>query len=628
MNLVKNLMSTKLLQENLKKLGFYKGSIDDIYGNQTAQAVVELQNVLSELNLYNFKSDGIFGKLTLEGLLEYQKILKIEQDNKDSKVLHTTNKLDYKQFLFGKVLSDSFLDSVYWIADQLKHTEVKAIDLANDLIACMHWESGGTFSPSIRNAAGSGACVDTETEILTTVGWKKYNEVKIGDEIFNIDYDDGQLLTRDVIQDLVIKQSNNNYRLTSRSFDALTTHDHRWYLTQRLYCRTDNAPEVKVLTTEEIANLKSSHTYFIPHISSTYIDDSIRYNELHLYLFTLIGLIAGDGSISKSRDRVELNASKLGNPGEIELIHKCHIALFGDDQPKLRYMDEEKTLFRWNYNSVQSKFLIQFFDEKYNEGLEQSRFVKKLNPELIRILDNISAKYLVTGYVSSDGNINPDNKSISFRNAEQVIIDDFLTASTIAGYTVCQVKTNYRGGTTQAFPNGREYVVKDIHTAYIRKSPFTSCANNQLKVEHLTEEITVWCPTTSNGNFIAKRNGTIYVTGNCGLIQFMPSTAKALGTTTDKLAKMSQIEQLNYVYKYFLPYKGKLRNLGDVYMAILWPKAVGYPDTYVLWNKNKMPTTYRQNSGLDVNKDGTITRAECLVKIRERVVLGKKNMRV
>ena len=29
-----------------------------------------------------------------------------------------------------------------------------------------------------------------------------------------------------------------------------------------------------------------------------------------------------------------------------------------------------------------------------------------------------------------------------------------------------------------------------------------------------------------------------------------------------------------------------------------------------------------------VNKDGTITRAECLVKIRERVVLGKKNMRV
>ena len=107
-----------------------------------------------------------------------------------------------------------------------------------------------------------------------------------------------------------------------------------------------------------------------------------------------------------------------------------------------------------------------------------------------------------------------------------------------------------------------------------------------------------------------------------GLIQFMPSTAKGLGTSSEALSKMTAIEQLDYVYKYFLPYKGRLKNLGDIYMAILWPAGIGKKDDYVLWTKDKRPTTYLQNKGLDVNKDGAITRAECLAKVRAKKERG------
>lgn len=110
--------------------------------------------------------------------------------------------------------------------------------------------------------------------------------------------------------------------------------------------------------------------------------------------------------------------------------------------------------------------------------------------------------------------------------------------------------------------------------------------------------------------------------GATGLIQFMPATARQLGTTTAALAKMSAEDQLNYVYRYFKPYAGRLNNLGDIYMAILWPKGVGKPDSYVLWDKGKMPTTFRQNAGLDVNKDKRITRAECLQKILGKLSKG------
>lgn len=100
--------------------------------------------------------------------------------------------------------------------------------------------------------------------------------------------------------------------------------------------------------------------------------------------------------------------------------------------------------------------------------------------------------------------------------------------------------------------------------------------------------------------------------GATGLIQFMPSTARSLGTTTDHLARMTPEDQLNFVYKYFLPWKGRLRTLSDLYMAILWPKAVGKPDDYALFTGG---VTYRQNAGLDSNKDGKVTKAECAAKL-------------
>lgn len=125
--------------------------------------------------------------------------------------------------------------------------------------------------------------------------------------------------------------------------------------------------------------------------------------------------------------------------------------------------------------------------------------------------------------------------------------------------------------------------------------------------------------------------------GATGLIQFMPSTAlaffhsaaeiKAMNAAekaakgrqaTDRLAALTAEDQLNYVYKYFRPFKGRLRNLGDVYMAILWPAGVGQPDSFVLWDKATRPVHYRQNAGLDVDKNGTITRAEAVAKVNAR----------
>jgi hypothetical protein len=101
-----------------------------------------------------------------------------------------------------------------------------------------------------------------------------------------------------------------------------------------------------------------------------------------------------------------------------------------------------------------------------------------------------------------------------------------------------------------------------------------------------------------------------------GLIEFMPPAASQLGTTSEALLKMSAVEQLDYVYEFLKPYTGRMKNSGDIYMAVLWPSGLGKEDTHVLWNKNDY--RYKTNKGLDVNNDGTITRGEAVQKVIER----------
>jgi N-acetyl-anhydromuramyl-L-alanine amidase AmpD len=110
--------------------------------------------------------------------------------------------------------------------------------------------------------------------------------------------------------------------------------------------------------------------------------------------------------------------------------------------------------------------------------------------------------------------------------------------------------------------------------------------------------------------------------GAVGLIQFMPSTAKSLGTSTAALKKMSAVEQLDYVKKYMQPYKGKLSQVDDVYMAILFPAAVGKPAGFALFTKGT--TAYTQNAGLDANKDGKVTKAEAAGKVRDMLEKGRR----
>ncbi len=97
-------------------------------------------------------------------------------------------------------------------------------------------------------------------------------------------------------------------------------------------------------------------------------------------------------------------------------------------------------------------------------------------------------------------------------------------------------------------------------------------------------------------------------TGATGLIQFMPSTAQGLGTSTEELAQMSFIRQLDFVQRYYAPYKGKVKSFVDLYLATFWPAAIGKSDDYVLESSRVSAATIaRQNPIFDPLKRGYVT---------------------
>ncbi len=171
-----------------------------------------------------------------------------------------------------------------------------------------------------------------------------------------------------------------------------------------------------------------------------------------------------------------------------------------------------------------------------------------------------------------------------------------------------QVKTTKKAPVAFVFDQA-EPVAKDLYLIDRAKKHINEAEEFALKVIQIAHGLDIppeWIMgiIDSESGFnpnIYNRKGS----GAKGLIQFMPATFKEMGY--DKVPD-SAISQLDLVRKYLKNrqrYYGKFDNFTDVKLSVLYPAAVGKSDTYVLY---KTPSkAYRQNKGLDYNKDGKVT---------------------
>ncbi len=114
--------------------------------------------------------------------------------------------------------------------------------------------------------------------------------------------------------------------------------------------------------------------------------------------------------------------------------------------------------------------------------------------------------------------------------------------------------------------------------------------------------------------------------GATGLIQFMPSTAKNLGTTVDELARLSAVSQLAFVELYFAKVGRRLVTPTDHYLAVFSPAFIGKPPGTAMYAAPAI--AYEQNKGLDGNRDGVITVGDVGAKIEGIVATARAKPRI
>ena len=116
-----------------------------------------------------------------------------------------------------------------------------------------------------------------------------------------------------------------------------------------------------------------------------------------------------------------------------------------------------------------------------------------------------------------------------------------------------------------------------------------------------------------------------------GLIQFGDAACQDLAKflkdpsiTLEAVKAMSQMDQLELVFKYFAMWesRGKVyKRMEDFYLTIFYPAAVGKTPDEVLFTKDSpvpiIAKSYLQNNGFDSNKDGTITVGEICTRVSQ-----------
>jgi hypothetical protein len=111
-----------------------------------------------------------------------------------------------------------------------------------------------------------------------------------------------------------------------------------------------------------------------------------------------------------------------------------------------------------------------------------------------------------------------------------------------------------------------------------------------------------------------------------GLIQFIPSTAKGLGTTTEALMQLNNVQQLDYVYQYYKPYAGRIKSFEDLYLITFFPAALGYSDDQKISTASiSAGSVAGSNPTIDLNKDKVITVGEFKEWVQSKIPFGYKS---
>ncbi len=334
-------------------------------------------------------------------------------------------------------------------------------------------------------------CVDTETEILTSRGWRKHHEVTDNESVLTLNPQTGFAEWQTII-------AMNRYQgkfpmrlIEQRGHNSLTTENHRWLVQKSKSGK---------LVFETSETLKVNDNVNCAAICSTLPTQPIyrdSFVELVAWFWTEGQIDAGGVSIWQNE----------GN--KAAQIRRCLMAEYGEPLTNTRNGRERAPagwLERPHRKSYSPKsglstghelchFAINLNGAKRLIKVAPARVVKS---DFLTSLTALQLKLFIETSIKGDGwqrrGRGGKQAGQSLNQSKRFRLEPFQIACTLAGI--------------------RTYLHEGGESSYVSLYKRSNFQIGKALQKRIVYEGLIWCPTTPNGTWFARRKGTTYFTGN------------------------------------------------------------------------------------------------------------------
>ena len=327
---------------------------------------------------------------------------------------------------------------------------------------------------------GNHDCLDTETELFTNDGWKKYNEIVSTDNVIGMNFNG--LAEWQPIEKVILKQANELYEMDNSRISMNITKNHR------ILHNTIGGYKYNSLFSYDPSNSR----WRVPLASASNIFKDYNISD---ELLRILAWVLTDGSIT-NKEQIILYQSKISNLKRIKcLLHLLHI-------PFKQYSRQKSV------KEICGRILKKQPLRSYS-----------------LVLDNKISKELINKFSLEKDSIPKWMFTISYKQARLFIEEILLGDGTSYTSSNCHILYG-----TEKFLNNIQALcsingivanlTKDTRNTFrlnLNETLTTSLRGKFIKHEG---DFTVWCLSVPLTNFMVRRHGKVYFTGNSWLLRW------------------------------------------------------------------------------------------------------------
>lgn len=351
-------------------------------------------------------------------------------------------------------------------------------------------------------------CVDAETQILTRTGWKYYHEVESNDDTLTLNNKTG-LSEWQPIKKMNVHDGQVGRKLLymeGKSHSSLTTLGHRWPVLFKSY-QKQNGKEYR----SEYRRFRESRDLtqrdFIPlcaqradHASVAKYDDN--FVELVAWYWT-------EGYTYNTGNYVSITQKRFP-----ERIRACLNNLYGPPVEKFtryKWNDDGPTVPQWRENGKSSDEDTRQFFLNYVivQDLKAVAPDKIVTYDFILSLTKSQLALYIDASMAADGNQNSRQSFLMQKNRQMAERFEFACIQSGIATSLYWVKEDPRWKNDTGM-----WVVSMRRSTQMNPVTAAKAKNGVFSIREVEYDGIVWCPTTDNATWLARRNGKVYFTGN------------------------------------------------------------------------------------------------------------------